>query len=68
MVCYTTVYIAHNYVLFVGDEILAVNGNALHDLSHQEAISVFKNIKSGAVSLLIGRRLPKKQRGTIVKT
>ncbi|XKL60067.1 hypothetical protein PGB90_001083 [Kerria lacca] len=52
-----------------GDEILAVNGKALHGLSHQEAIAVFKEIKSGAVTLHIGRRLLKKQRGScIVKT
>lgn len=53
---------------FVGDEILAVNGKALHGLSHQESISVFKDIKSGAVTLYIGRRLSKKQRPSIVKS
>ncbi|XP_065204816.1 uncharacterized protein LOC135834773 isoform X2 [Planococcus citri] len=51
-----------------GDEVLAVNGKALHGLSHQEAIAVFKDIKSGPVTLHIGRRLPKKQREPVVKT
>lgn len=45
---------------------MGVNGKALHGLSHQEAISVFKEIKSGPVVLHIGRRLPKKQRESCV--
>lgn len=45
-----------------GDEILAVNGKPLHGASHQEAINVFKQIKSGQVLLHIGRRLNKKRR------
>ena len=40
-----------------GDEILAVNGRALHGLSHNEAIAVFKEIKSGPVGLHLGRRV-----------
>ncbi|CAH0561817.1 unnamed protein product [Brassicogethes aeneus] len=45
-----------------GDEILAVNSKPLHGASHQEAISVFKQIKSGAVLLHIGRRVTKRPR------
>ncbi|XP_069672470.1 uncharacterized protein [Periplaneta americana] len=45
-----------------GDEILAVNGKALHGLSHQEAITVFKEFKSGQIVLHIGRRVPKRRR------
>ncbi|VVC39464.1 Hypothetical protein CINCED_3A000557 [Cinara cedri] len=45
-----------------GDEILAVNNKPLHGLSHQEAISVFKEIKLGEVALHIGRRVPKRTR------
>ena len=39
-----------------GDEILSVNGQPLHGLSHNEAISVFKRIRSGGVSLQVVRR------------
>lgn len=39
-----------------GDEIIAVNGAVLQGLTHAEAISVFKDIKSGPVMLHVGRR------------
>jgi hypothetical protein len=45
-----------------GDEILAVNGRALHGLSHQEAILVFKEIRTGQVVLHIGRRVSRRRR------
>ncbi|XP_052122982.1 pro-interleukin-16-like isoform X2 [Frankliniella occidentalis] len=45
-----------------GDEILAVNGKALHGFSHLEAIAVFKEIRSGPVLLHIGRRLNRRRR------
>ena len=32
-------------IIFKGDEILAVNGQPLHGLSHNEAIAVFKRIR-----------------------
>ncbi|XP_055691985.1 pro-interleukin-16-like [Lutzomyia longipalpis] len=43
-----------------GDEILSVNGKTLQGLSHQEAIDVFKSIKTGDVVMLFGRRQPKR--------
>jgi len=43
-------------VLFLGDEILSVNGSILQGKSHGEAIQVFKNIRQGSVSLHIARR------------
>merc|ERR1712115_477500 len=42
--------------LMEGDEILSVNGQTLHGLSHNESISVFKRIRSGSVSLQVVRR------------
>eukprot|EP00095_Tigriopus_kingsejongensis_P005692 maker-scaffold158_size296719-snap-gene-1.24 protein:Tk05692 transcript:maker-scaffold158_size296719-snap-gene-1.24-mRNA-1 annotation:"domain protein" len=42
--------------LIEGDEILAVNGDILHGMSHEEAIGIFKRIRSGPVVLQIGRR------------
>ena len=43
-------------VLFIGDEILSVNGMALQGMTHSEAISIFKNIKIGAVTIHLVRR------------
>jgi len=47
-----------SYYLFIitGDEILAVNGNVCHDLTHSEAIALFKSFKSGSIALHICRR------------
>ena len=44
------------FFIFAGDEVLAVNGLALQGMSHSEAISVFKNIRSGRVVLHVARR------------
>lgn len=42
--------------LQAGDEILAVNGHVCHDISHREAVYLFKSIKTGPVALHISRR------------
>jgi hypothetical protein len=42
--------------LKAGDEILAVNGHICHDLSHQDAVKLFKSVKCGEVVLNICRR------------
>lgn len=42
--------------LQAGDEILAVNGQVCHDLSHQEAVKLFKGIKCGEIALNVCRR------------
>lgn len=42
--------------LRAGDEILAVNGQVCHDLSHQDAVKLFKSVRSGEVVLNICRR------------
>ncbi|XP_070492600.1 uncharacterized protein [Chironomus tepperi] len=42
--------------LKAGDEILAVNGHVCHDLTHQDAIKLFKSVKSGEIVLNICRR------------
>ncbi|XP_050525160.1 PDZ domain-containing protein 2-like [Daktulosphaira vitifoliae] len=39
-----------------GDEILAVNGTFCHDLTHSEAITLFKSFKSGSIALHVCRR------------
>jgi hypothetical protein len=43
-------------LLKAGDEILAVNGNICHDLTHQDAVKLFKSVKSGEIVLNICRR------------
>lgn len=43
--------------LQAGDEILAVNGQVCHDLSHLEAVKLFKSVKIGEISLNVCRRL-----------
>lgn len=47
------------YFPFIGDEILVVNGKSLQGMKHEEAIAVFKSIKTGDVQILIGRRMAK---------
>jgi hypothetical protein len=39
------------------DEILAVNGQVCHDLTHQEAVKLFKSVKTGEIALHICRRM-----------
>jgi len=48
---------AHLGNLLEGDEILTVNGRGVQGLSHQQAIQQFRNIKSGAVTIYIARRI-----------
>ncbi len=40
----------------LGDEILTVNGESVHGLSHEEAIGMFKRIRSGPVVIRVARR------------
>uniref|UniRef100_A0A336LKL4 CSON009933 protein n=1 Tax=Culicoides sonorensis TaxID=179676 RepID=A0A336LKL4_CULSO len=49
-----------------GDEILSVNGKPFQGLTHQEAINVFKHIKSGDVVIMIGRRNMRRKLDTSV--
>lgn len=56
-----------HHLFLAGDEILAVNGKALHGLSHQEAIAVFKEIRAGQVVLHVGRRVPKRRREALLR-
>jgi predicted metalloprotease with PDZ domain len=42
--------------LRAGDEVLAINGFVCHDLTHSEAVKMFKGVKSGEIVLNICRR------------
>ncbi len=48
----------HLNILFIGDEILAVNGKSLQGMTHDEAINEFRAIKYGPVILRVSRRDP----------
>lgn len=47
--------------LRAGDEILAVNGQVSHDLTHREAVQLFRNIKSGPLALHLCRRVKNRE-------
>ncbi|KAF2883591.1 hypothetical protein ILUMI_22586 [Ignelater luminosus] len=47
---------AEDGILKEGDKILSINGTSFDGLTHREAISLFKNIKSGNIQLYIERR------------
>ncbi len=40
----------------LGDEIFSINGQPVQGMTHQEAISLFKEVKRGELVLTIGRR------------
>lgn len=42
--------------LRAGDEILAINGHVCHDLTHLEAVKMFKSVKCGEIVLNLCRR------------
>ena len=44
-------------IYYSGDEILSVNGRGVQGLSHQQAIQLFRNIKSGQIIILLARRV-----------
>ena len=50
----------------IGDEILSVNGKPFQGLTHNEAINVFKHIKTGEVVILVGRRNVRRKLDTTV--
>lgn len=43
-------------LLRAGDEILTVNGQVCHDLTHQDAVKLFKSVRTGEVVLNVCRR------------
>lgn len=44
-----------------GDEVLAVNGQACHELAHVEALALFKAVRNGSIELRICRRVKNSQ-------
>ncbi len=43
------------FLFIPGDEILNVNGESVQGFSHEEAIAVFKRIRSGPVVIRVAR-------------
>lgn len=46
----------NNVSTVAGDEVLAVNGQACHELAHVEALALFKAVRNGAIELRVCRR------------
>merc|ERR1711997_1300858 len=55
-------------VLLEGDEIFSINGTSVSGLTHQEAISMFKEVKQGNIVVTIGRRVPAKKKTVTITT
>ena len=53
---------------FLGDEIFSINGTSVSGLTHQEAISMFKEVKQGNIVVTIGRRVPAKKKTVTITT
>ncbi|KAK6624260.1 hypothetical protein RUM44_011119 [Polyplax serrata] len=51
-----------------GDEILAVNGQVCHDVTHTEAVGIFKKIKVGPIALHICRRTKSDETSCVTKS
>ncbi|XP_065221891.1 uncharacterized protein LOC135846618 isoform X2 [Planococcus citri] len=51
-----------------GDELLAINGQALDEFTHSEALQLFKSIKQGPIVLHICRRLKIKNNSARVRS
>ncbi|KAL4712701.1 hypothetical protein ACJJTC_007998 [Scirpophaga incertulas] len=47
--------------LKAGDEVLAVNGQACHELAHVEALALFKSVRNGSIELRVCRRIKNSQ-------
>ena len=47
------------FVVFLGDEVLAINGDSVDGLTHLEAVTLFKKVKRGPVVLTVNRRAKK---------
>ena len=52
----------------LGDEIFTINGTSVSGLTHQEAISMFKEVKQGQIIVTIGRRTPAKKKTITIST
>lgn len=44
---------------FPGDEIIAINGRKVEGLVHAEVVSLFREVRRGAITIQLGRKLPK---------
>ena len=53
---------------FSGDEIFTINGTSVSGLTHQETISMFKEVKQGQIVVTIGRRIPAKKKTITIST
>ncbi len=45
-----------------GDEVFSINGKSVRGFTHQETISLFKEVKQGALVVVVGRRTTAKKK------
>ena len=55
-----------NFLIWLGDEIIAINGRKVEGLSHAEVVLMFREVRRGAINIQLGRKLPKDQNGLYV--
>ncbi len=49
-----------------GDEIIAINGRKVEGLVHAEVVSLFREVRRGAITIQLGRKLPKDREGMYI--
>ncbi len=49
-----------------GDEIIAINGRKVEGLVHAEVVSLFREVRRGAITIQLGRKLPKDRDGLYI--
>lgn len=52
-------------LIFTGDEILAINGDLMEGLTHNEAVNCFKKVKHGPIVLQVNRRTARRKSSSL---
>lgn len=50
----------------LGDEIIAINGRKVEGLVHAEVVALFREVRRGAITIQLGRKLPKDRDGLYI--
>ncbi|KZS20055.1 Uncharacterized protein APZ42_013379 [Daphnia magna] len=48
------------------DEIIAINGRKVEGLVHAEVVALFREVRRGAITIQLGRKLPKDRDGLYI--
>ncbi|KAI9555122.1 hypothetical protein GHT06_017637 [Daphnia sinensis] len=57
---------AEEATLREGDEIIAINGRKVEGLVHAEVVALFREVRRGAITIQLGRKLPKDRDGLYI--